>query len=70
MSTFTNGVDSIIRIEVFLMHAVGLEDMMDVACLAEEKIETTCTTQCPYGKDGKPAQKPTVRNSHPNGYHS
>lgn len=63
VSMFTNRVDPTICNEVFPMRVVGLEDMMDTAYLAEEKIEMACTKQSPYGKGGKSAQKPTVRNS-------
>ncbi|KAA0037917.1 ty3-gypsy retrotransposon protein [Cucumis melo var. makuwa] len=37
--TFTNGLDPRIRKEVFSMRAVGLEDLMEAAQLAEEKAE-------------------------------
>ncbi|KAA0037088.1 ty3-gypsy retrotransposon protein [Cucumis melo var. makuwa] len=43
--TFTNGLDPIIRKEVFSMRAVGLEDMIEAAELAEEKIEESPTTK-------------------------
>ena len=38
--TFTNGLDPVIRTEVLSMRAVGLEDMMEAAQLAEEKIDS------------------------------
>lgn len=45
------------------MRIVGLKDMMDAARLAEEKLETACTAQGSYGKDEKPAHKPTIKNA-------
>lgn len=48
--TFTNGLDSIIRMEVFAMRAMGLEDMMDAARLAGEKIEMVRIAQGPIYK--------------------
>ena len=57
VGTFTNSLDPIIRTEVFVMWAMGLEDMMDAARLAEEKLEMARASQGPYAKDGKPAQK-------------
>ncbi|KAA0047599.1 ty3-gypsy retrotransposon protein [Cucumis melo var. makuwa] len=49
--TFTNGLDPIIRIEVFSMRALGLEDMMEAAQLAEEKIEMAKGGPNPYLKE-------------------
>ncbi|KAE8648602.1 hypothetical protein Csa_008271, partial [Cucumis sativus] len=57
VGTFTNGLDPIIRMEVFAIRAVGLEDMMYATRLAEEKLEMAWASQGPYAKDGKPAQK-------------
>ena len=57
VGTFTNRFDPVIRTEVFAMRVVGLEDMMDAARLAEEKLDIARASQGPYAKDGKPAQK-------------
>ena len=57
VGTFTNGLDPIIRTEVFAMRAVGLEEMMDAARLAEEKLEAARNPQGPYAKEIKTGQK-------------
>ncbi|KAA0032325.1 Ty3/gypsy retrotransposon protein [Cucumis melo var. makuwa] len=57
VGTFTNGLDPVIRTKVFAMRVVGLEDMMDAARLAEEKLDIARASQGPYTKDGKPTQK-------------
>ena len=49
--TFTNGLDPIIRKEVFSMRVVGLEDLMEAAQLAEEKIEVARGGPHPYPKE-------------------
>ncbi|TYK05726.1 ty3-gypsy retrotransposon protein [Cucumis melo var. makuwa] len=46
--TFTNGLDPRIRKEVFSMRAVGLEDLMEAAQLAEEKAELSKGGPYPY----------------------
>lgn len=63
VGTFTNGLDPVIRTEVFAIRVVGLKDIMDVARLAEEKIEMARTTQDPYTRDAKQAQKPLIKNT-------
>ncbi|KAA0057860.1 gypsy/ty3 element polyprotein [Cucumis melo var. makuwa] len=45
------------------MWAVGLEDMVDAARLAEEKLEIARASHGPYIKDGKPNQKHVPKNS-------
>lgn len=55
VGTFKNGLDPVIRTEVFAMRVVGLEDMMDATRLAEEKLEMALASHGPYAKDGKPA---------------
>lgn len=56
VGTFTNGLDPMIKTEVFAMRTVNLEDMMDMAPLDEEKIEMVRKTQDPYGKRPKNQQ--------------
>ena len=62
--TFANSLDPIIRKEVFSMRVVDLEDMMEVAQLAEEKVEVVKggSYPYPYSKEAaktypKPSQK-------------
>ncbi|KAL0545922.1 hypothetical protein IC582_015819 [Cucumis melo] len=62
VGAFTNGLDPVIRTEVFAMRAVGLEDMMDAARLAEEKLEIARASHGPYAKDFKSAQKHAPKN--------
>ncbi|KAA0054257.1 ty3-gypsy retrotransposon protein [Cucumis melo var. makuwa] len=59
--TFTNGPDPRIRTEVFSMWVVGLEDMMEAAQLAEEKVEVAKNGPNPYLKETKIAQKFTPK---------
>lgn len=53
MGTFTNGLDPVIRTEVFSMQAVGLEDIIDATQLAKKKIEKARNTQGPYTREVK-----------------
>lgn len=63
VGTFSNGLDTVIKTEVFAIRVVGLEDMMDAARLAEKKIEMARTSQGPYTKDAKQAQRPLMKNT-------